>query len=267
MACNRRVIAGSHRAGGIAGTVYPAPGPPCPGDRGFHDYPEVSMKRIAAFIDFDGTLLTTHTAHLVGRFLRDSGARHFAGRPLSPLYLARILACRGLRKTGLMSEAALAAALLDFYRGRAVRDVEEWASGFYRDYLKPNLSAALVDIVRTHKKKGHVPVIVSGQVRTVLRHVAEDLGFDHVICTDLEDDGRGAYTGRPKGMICVDSNKSDLARAFAADNGIDLGSSYSYGNNEADGAILSMVGNPVAVEPTKRLEAMALARGWKIINH
>lgn len=59
----------------------------------------------------------------------------------------------------------------------------------------------------------------------------------------------------------------DLARAFAGLHGIDLESSYSYGNNEADRAILSMVGNPVAVEPTKRLEAMAQANGWKIVNH
>ena len=90
------------------------------------------MKRVAAFIDFDGTLLTTHTARLVGRFLRDTGTRHFAGRPVSIVYLARILACRLLRKTGLMSESSLAAAFLDFYRGRSVSDVEEWAGGFYR---------------------------------------------------------------------------------------------------------------------------------------
>lgn len=72
------------------------------------------MKRSAAFVDFDGTPLTTHTAHLVGRFLRDSGARRFAGKPLSVAYLERILLCRLLRKTGVISETALAAALLDF---------------------------------------------------------------------------------------------------------------------------------------------------------
>jgi putative phosphoserine phosphatase/1-acylglycerol-3-phosphate O-acyltransferase len=55
-------------------------------------------------------------------------------------------------------------------------------------------------------------------------------------------------------------------RDFAGNHGIDLGSSYSCGNNGADSAILSMVGNPVAVEPTRRLESMAVARGWKIIN-
>ncbi|HNW27344.1 MAG TPA: hypothetical protein PKN50_02610 [Spirochaetota bacterium] len=31
------------------------------------------MKRSAAFVYFDGTLLTTHTAHLVGRFCGTAG--------------------------------------------------------------------------------------------------------------------------------------------------------------------------------------------------
>lgn len=65
--------------------------------------------------------------------MRDSGARRFAGKPLSVVCLERILLCRLLRKTGVISETALAAALLDFYRGRSKGDVEEWASGFCRE--------------------------------------------------------------------------------------------------------------------------------------
>ncbi len=225
------------------------------------------MKKTAAFFDFDGTLLTTHTAGLVVRNLRDSGARHFAGRSLSLLYLLRVLAWRSLYRVRIASETAMAAVLLDFYRGRRVDDVERWSAGFYRDYLRPGLSSIMIDIVKEHRRKGHLLVIVSGQVRTVLDHVAADLGFDHVICTDLERDGTGRFTGRPAGVICVDSNKKDLALAYAEEEGIDLASSYSYGNHEADGDILAMVGNPVAVEPTRRLEAMAIERGWRIIAH
>ncbi len=225
------------------------------------------MKKIAAFFDFDGTILTTHTAHLVGRYLRDTGARHFAGRSLSPVFLVRVLACRALRKAGLISEIAMARVLLNFYRGRSMQAVEEWSSGFYVEYMKPKLSGVVLDIIAYHRKKGHVLVIVSGQVRTVLKHAALDLGFDHVICTDLAVDRHGFFTGRAAGTICVDSNKTDLARALAAERGIDLESSYSYGNNEADESILAMAGNPVAVEPTRRLEAIAQERGWRIVGH
>lgn len=225
------------------------------------------MKKTAAFFDFDGTMLTTHTAHIMQRCLRDAGARHFAGRRLSILFLVRMLACRLLRRAGLVSETRLAEVLISFYRGRSVNAVEKWSAGFYNDYVKPEFSRVVLDIINYHRKKGHVLVIVSGQVRTVLNHAAADLGFDHVICSDLEVDRAGRFTGRAAGTICVDSNKSELARAFAEENSIDLESSFSYGNNEADEPILDLVGNPVAVEPTKRLEVIARERGWRIVNH
>jgi HAD superfamily hydrolase (TIGR01490 family) len=225
------------------------------------------MKKTAAFFDFDGTVLTTHTARLVGNYLRDRRLKHFAGRSLSLTFLIRMLIGRAFRRAGLLSETAMAAVLLNFYRGRRVADVEQWAGGFYLDYVKPRLSAVVLDIIRYHRKKGHVLVLVSGQVRTVLVHVAADLGFDHIICTDLQRDRTGRFTGRPAGVICVDSNKKALALAFAGEHDIDLSSSFSYGNNEADEDILAMVGHPVAVEPTKRLEAIALERRWRVVAH
>lgn len=225
------------------------------------------MKKTAAFFDFDGTILTTHTAHLVQKYLRETGARHFAGRRLSLLFLLRILSYRFLRKAGLVSETKLAAVLISFYKGRSVDAVEKWSAGFYNEYVKPEISRVVLDIISYHKKKGHVLVIVSGQVRTVLRHAAADLDFNHVICSDLEVNRSGMFTGRAAGTICVDSNKRELARAFAEEHGIDLESSFSYGNNEADEPILAMVGNPVAVEPTKRLDAIAQERGWRIVTH
>jgi len=223
--------------------------------------------KTAAFFDFDGTILVSHTAHLVARYLRDRRLRSFAGMPLSLLYLFKVLGGRALRRSGMLSETSMAALLIDFYRGRDVQAVEEWATRFYVDYIKPDISPQILRVINKHRESGHVLVMVSGQVKTVLKHAADDMGFDHVICTDLETDERGKFTGRSSGMICVDSNKRDLAFSYAAKNSIDLSASFSYGNNEADEAILGMVGNSVAVGPTKRLEAIASARGWKIIRH
>ena len=223
------------------------------------------MKNIAAYLRLRRTMLTTHTAHLVGRYLRDTGARQLPAKPVSDILL-RVLVCRALRKAGLISETGDGQGASEFLP-REEQAVEEWSSGFYREYMKPKLSGVVLDIIAYHRKKGHVLVIVSGQVRTVLKHAALDLGFDHVICTDLAVDRHGFFTGRAAGTICVDSHKTDLARALAAERGIDLESSYSYGNNEADESILSMAGNPVAVEPTRRLEAIAQERGWRIVGH
>jgi phosphoserine phosphatase len=61
----------------------------------------------------------------------------------------------------------------------------------------------------------------------MLEPVAEDLGFDHLLCTDLEIGEDGLLTARAKGPICLNSNKRILAEMLARKANIDLASSYA----------------------------------------
>jgi HAD superfamily hydrolase (TIGR01490 family) len=121
--------------------------------------------------------------------------------------------------------------------------------------------------VEHHHQEGHVLVLISGSIRYLLEPVAEDLGFHHLLCTDLEIGPDGFLTGRAQGPLCLDSTKRELAENLARDFWIDLTASYAYGNHQADLPLLKSVGHPHAVEPTGPLKNVAVSKGWPVLTY
>jgi phosphoserine phosphatase len=67
--------------------------------------------------------------------------------------------------------------------------------------------------------------------------------------------------------LCLDSNKRILAEKLARDSGIDLTSSYAYGNHQADIPLLASVGLPHVVEPTEPLKKIAIKNNWPVLTY
>ena len=116
-------------------------------------------------------------------------------------------------------------------------------------------------------QNGHVLVLISGSIRYLLEPVAEDLGFHHLICTDLEVGSDGLLTGKTKGPLCLDSTKRVLAKKLAKRANINLLSSYAYGNHHSDLPLLELIGHPYAVEPTEPLRNVALKKNWPVLTY
>ena len=225
------------------------------------------MNRVAAFFDFDQTLITTHTAYLVGKYLRENNIKVFCGKRLSLFYFLKLITVKQLSATPLVSAGKLEEVLFEFYKGRRRDLVLEWAAEFYEDYIKGHLAPVLLNKINEHRNKGHYLVIVSGGVRDILQVVADNMKFDDLLCSDLEVDGRGYYTGKPLGVSCIGMNKQLNAKNLAKKMNIDMKNSFSYGNQHDDIPILEIVGNPFAVEPTQELLQVAKIKGWPILSY
>jgi HAD superfamily hydrolase (TIGR01490 family) len=217
-------------------------------------------KKVAAFFDFDETLLEVESSRLGIQWLWD--------RRLVPLaYILKILLAKCFYQQRLLSEDRMVRILLTFYRKKRLVDFQRGATDFYKEYLKPHLAPAIVARVQDHKTQGHVLVMISGSVRYMLEPVAEDLGFDHLLCTDLEVNSNGRLTGKPNGLVCVGQNKRKLTVVLADNIGLDLEKSYAYGNHPSDLPLLESVGHPCAVAPNRILKKIAQQRSWPILSY
>jgi HAD superfamily hydrolase (TIGR01490 family) len=161
----------------------------------------------------------------------------------------------------------MADSLIKFYKGKKLEYFSNQADDFYNNLLKPRLVTEVLEKLKYHKKEGHYLVIVSGSIRYYLEPVVRDLGFDDIVCTDLEEGSDGLLTGRPIGEICIHDYKKELTLELVEKENIDLDKSFAYGNNEADIPFLKLVGNPVAVQPSRKLQQFALNNKWPIIYY
>jgi phosphatidylglycerophosphatase C len=150
--------------------------------------PEPSPRTIAAF-DFDRTLSTRDN---LLPFLRSVAGSWRLNAALTIAAPDLVRAAAGDRSRRDVAKATVVRRLL---AGRDATAVEVRAHGFADEIVAAHLRADVVERAAWHRDSGHELVIVSASLGTYLRPVAEVLGFDAVLATELEVGADGALTG------------------------------------------------------------------------
>jgi phosphoserine phosphatase len=89
------------------------------------------------------------------------------------------------------------------------------------------------------------------------------MGINDVICSELEAEN-GILTGRPKGNLCFGNEKLIRLRKYCEIFNSAPSLAWYYGDAIIDAPALSIVGNPVCINPDKKLRRMAEEKKWRI---
>jgi len=150
-----------------------------------------------------------------------------------------------------------------------------WAKGQPEDLLQdlcreaaiagiiPSIYPGAKQEIEYHRKEKAQLVLLSSALAPVCRQVALHLGLDSVICSELEVAG-GFFTGKSKGRFCYGEEKARKLLSYCEINHYSPSSAWYYGDSYSDLPVLELVGNPVCVNPDKRLLALARKKGWQI---
>lgn len=216
--------------------------------------------KIAAIFDLDDTLLTDASVKLFLQYLRKTGAvwRYFRRRDVVTVLAAITRYRLGLSDaTAAMQRTASVAAGLELDAFWTL--VEAW----FRDSVIHAIAPAAEERLRWHTGQGHVPLICSAASQFSVRPVARHLGIDHWICTEwLSRDGR--LTGEIRLPMAYGPGKVYWVDAWAGEQGVDLARSYFYTDHHSDRALLQRVGEPVVINPNRRLRRLAQRNGWPV---
>ncbi len=212
---------------------------------------------VAAIFDVDGTLVGSNVVSYYA-WLRMQELPS-AARPLwLAAFLTKIPYYWALDK---VSRTHFNRAFYKNYEGwrpsRARHLGKESFAGFTLDRLHPEALARL----REHKEAGHRVVLLSGALDFLLEPF-KDLA-DDVLSASLEEED-GVYTGELKGAPVAGDARARMLASFARRRKLDLSRSYAYADSISDLPMMEAVGNPVAVNPDRRLQAAAEERGWRI---
>jgi alcohol-forming fatty acyl-CoA reductase len=220
---------------------------------------EEEAGEVAAIFDVDGTLIDSNVvSHYAWLKMRELPA---ALRPLwAATFAARVPYYWALDK---ISRAHFNRAFYKNYRGwkpaRARKLGEDSFSGYVLKRLYPEAIATL----RAHKAAGHRVVLLSGALDFILEPF-EDLA-DDVLTARLEEEN-GVYTGELSGAPVAGEARARMLASFARRRKLDLSHSYAYADSISDLPMLEAVGNPVVVNPDRRLQKAAKERGWQVKN-
>jgi len=211
-----------------------------------------------AFFDLDQTIIGENSARTL---IQASYKKGFMTRAdlLKGYYLSLLFKLK-LRDTAIIIES-----LSKWLKGVPVDDLQKLTAEIFNNELINYIHKEVSAEISYHKKNGRKVVILSSSIYPICRLFADHLAMDDIVCSILEAHD-GIYTGRSVGPFCFGKEKAVRLKEYCIENNINPLNAWYYGDAITDIFVLSSVGNPVCVNPDKKLHQAAFQRGWKILN-
>ena len=216
------------------------------------------LPRAAVFVDLDRTLLRGASGLVL------SAAMHAQGLFDNRRSLPGERLFYGLYD--FMGESlvfmAMVRAAPRFAKGWTVESVcraGELAAPELAELVQPYAPGVLAE----HRAAQRLLVLTTTTPVDLITPFATVLGFDHVVATRYARRD-GSYTGGIDGDFVWSTGKLAAVRRWAAEAKVDLASSHAYSDSVFDVPLLGAVGHPHAVNPDRRLRAVARLRRWPI---
>ncbi len=139
---------------------------------------------------------------------------------------------------------------------------------FMREVIEPAMLSPARALLEKHRSQGDGIVIVTATNSFVTRPIADAFGVEDLVAVDLERDASGWITGEIDGTPSAREGKVRRMVQWLGDRGLTWSDVHTtfYSDSVNDLALLEQVDEPVATNPDSRLRALALERGWRILD-
>ena len=214
----------------------------------------------AAFFDVDNTMMMGASMFHFARGL--AARRFFTKRDLATFAWQQVkFRVRGVEHPEDVRIARENA--LGFARGISVEEIVTLGEEIYDDEMAQRIWAGTLALARQHLDAGQRVWLVTATPVELADLMARRLGLTGALGTVSEVvDGR--YTGRLVGEMMHGQAKAEAVKALAAREGLALPRCSAYSDSINDLPMLSLVGNPVAINPDTDLKTMAREQGWLV---
>lgn len=138
---------------------------------------------------------------------------------------------------------------------------------FMSAVIEPALRPAAMALVEHHKARGHRTLIVTATNEWITEPIARRFGVDDLIAVRLARDARG-YTGEIAGTPSFQHGKVVRVGQWLRAHGLARAQLriVFYSDSCNDLPLLEFADEPVATNPDERLRAIAIERGWRILD-
>jgi HAD superfamily hydrolase (TIGR01490 family) len=155
---------------------------------------------------------------------------------------------------------------LAFIAGHTVTELEELGEEIFDEAMAHRIWPGTRALAQLHLDQGQRVWLVTAAPVEIAQIIARRLGLTGAMGTVAEHVD-GVYTGRLVGEMLHGPAKGEAVRALAAREDLDLARCSAYSDSYNDLPLLTMVGNPCAINPDARLRAHAREQGWRVRDY
>lgn len=217
----------------------------------------------AAFFDVDNTIMQGASIFHLARGLHRRKfftTREIAGAAWKQAYFRVV----GVEDPEHMADARNSA--LGFIAGHTVAELQELTEEIFDEAMAHRIWPGTRAQAQLHLDQGQRVWLVTAAPIEIAQVIARRLGLTGAMGTVAEHDA-GVYTGRLVGDMLHGPAKAEAVRALAEREGLDLQACSAYSDSFNDLPMLSMVGDPCAINPDSRLRAHAREAGWRVRDY
>jgi HAD superfamily hydrolase (TIGR01490 family) len=139
---------------------------------------------------------------------------------------------------------------------------------FMREVIRPAIRPQALELVRRHQRDGDEVLVITATNEFVTRPIAEAFGVRELIAVELERDASGWITGEIRGTPSFREGKVRRFGEWLAARGLGRHEAEVtfYSDSINDLPLMDNADHPVATNPDDRLRALALERGWRVLE-
>lgn len=221
-----------------------------------------SLRSLALF-DLDHTLLPIDSDYQWAAFLARTGR---AGDPVEAQRRNDDLMLR--YNAGVLTAQEAADFMLGLLTLADPAELARWHDAYMAEVVLPQIRPGARALIAQHRDRGDLCAIVTATNEFVTRPIATELGIQDLIATVPEQNHKG-YTGRILGVPSFKEGKVTRVLQWLAEQRIgldDFQESWFYSDSLNDLPLLEAVTRPVATNPSPALRAVAISRGWQVLD-
>jgi len=219
--------------------------------------------RAAAFFDVDNTVMQGASIFHLARGLHRRKfftTRDILGAAWKQAYFRVV----GVEDPDHVADARNSA--LSFIAGHTVVELEELGEEIFDEAMAHRIWPGTRALAQLHLDQGQRVWLVTAAPIEIASIIARRLGLTGAMGTVAEHVD-GVYTGRLVGDMLHGPAKAEAVKALAERESLDLARCSAYSDSFNDLPMLSLVGDPCAINPDHRLRAHARAQGWRIRDY
>jgi len=217
----------------------------------------------AAFFDVDNTVMQGASIFHLARGLHRR--KFFTTRDiLGAAYKQAYFRIVGSEDPEHIAEARNSA--LSFIAGHTTKELQDLGEEIFDEAMAHRIWPGTRALAQLHLDQGQRVWLVTAAPIEIASIIARRLGLTGALGT-VSEHVNGVYTGQLVGDMLHGPAKAEAVKALAAREGLDLSRCSAYSDSANDLPMLSLVGDPCAINPDAKLRAHAKEAGWRIRDY